>query len=60
MRLRKELDFEKQQFFNLTLTAEDRGVPSLISQTFVEMEVRIILSVPLNYNVMSLKTTTNK
>lgn len=52
LRLRKELDFEKQQFFNLTLTAEDRGVPSLISQTFVEMEVRIRLSVPLNYNVI--------
>lgn len=48
LRLRKELDFEKQQFFNLTLTAEDRGVPSLISQTFVEMEVCIRLSVPLN------------
>lgn len=40
LRLRKELDFEKQQFFNLTLIAEDRGVPSLISQTFVEVEVR--------------------
>lgn len=42
LRLRKELDFEKQQFFNLTLMAEDRGVPSLISQTFVEVEVRIL------------------
>lgn len=40
LRIRKELDFEKQQFFNLTLLAEDRGVPSLISQTFVEVEVR--------------------
>ncbi|XP_076607153.1 protocadherin Fat 3 [Chaetodon auriga] len=39
LRIRKELDFEKQQFFNLTLLAEDRGVPSLISQTFVEVEV---------------------
>ena len=39
LRIRKELDFEKQQFFNLTLVAEDRGVPSLISQTFVEVEV---------------------
>lgn len=39
MRIRKELDFEKQQFFNLTLIAEDRGIPSLISQTFVEVEV---------------------
>lgn len=43
LRLRKDLDFEKQQFFNLTLTAEDRGVPSLISQTFVEVEVCIRL-----------------
>lgn len=40
LRLRKELDFEKQQFFNLTVIAEDRGVPSFISQTFVEVEVR--------------------
>ncbi|XP_029303837.1 protocadherin Fat 3 [Cottoperca gobio] len=39
LRIRKELDFEKQQFFNLTLQAEDRGIPSLISQTFVEVEV---------------------
>ncbi|XP_047462473.1 protocadherin Fat 3 [Mugil cephalus] len=39
LRIRKELDFEKQQFFNLTLLAEDRGVPSLYSQTFVEVEV---------------------
>ncbi|XP_069001762.1 protocadherin Fat 3 [Embiotoca jacksoni] len=39
LRIRKELDFEKQQFFNLTLLAEDRGIPSLYSQTFVEVEV---------------------
>lgn len=39
LRIRKELDFEKQQFFNLTLLAEDRGTPSLRSQTFVEVEV---------------------
>uniref|UniRef100_A0A8C2Z7U2 FAT atypical cadherin 3 n=1 Tax=Cyclopterus lumpus TaxID=8103 RepID=A0A8C2Z7U2_CYCLU len=39
LRIRKELDFEKQPFFNLTLLAEDRGVPSLTSQTFVEVEV---------------------
>lgn len=39
LRIRKELDFEKQQFFNLTVLAEDRGVPSLRSQTFVETEV---------------------
>ncbi|CAI5643507.1 unnamed protein product [Oreochromis niloticus] len=39
LRIRKELDFEKQQFFNLTLLAEDRGIPSLRSQTFVELEV---------------------
>lgn len=49
LRLRKELDFEKQQFFNLTLTAEDRGAPSFISQTFVELEVRTntqIITIP--------------
>uniref|UniRef100_A0A4W6FZ14 FAT atypical cadherin 3 n=1 Tax=Lates calcarifer TaxID=8187 RepID=A0A4W6FZ14_LATCA len=39
LRIRKELDFEKQQFFNLTVLAEDRGVPSLRSETFVEVEV---------------------
>lgn len=39
LRIRKELDFEKQQSFNLTLLAEDRGTPSLKSQTFVEVEV---------------------
>ncbi|XP_068600655.1 protocadherin Fat 3 [Brachionichthys hirsutus] len=39
LRIRKELDFEEQQFFNLTLVSEDRGTPSLISQTFVEVEV---------------------
>ncbi|XP_040037255.2 protocadherin Fat 3 [Gasterosteus aculeatus] len=39
LRIRKELDFEKQQLFNLTVAAEDRGVPSLKSQTFVELEV---------------------
>lgn len=40
LRIRKELDFEKQSFFNLTLLAEDRGVPNLSSMTFVEVEVR--------------------
>ncbi|XP_028323053.1 protocadherin Fat 3 [Gouania willdenowi] len=39
LRIRRELDFESQQFFNLTLLAEDRGVPSLESQTFLEVEV---------------------
>uniref|UniRef100_A0A8D3B4U7 FAT atypical cadherin 3b n=1 Tax=Scophthalmus maximus TaxID=52904 RepID=A0A8D3B4U7_SCOMX len=39
LRITKELDFEKQQFFNLTILAEDRGIPSLRSQTFVEVEV---------------------
>ncbi|KAM4544779.1 protocadherin Fat 3 [Odontesthes bonariensis] len=39
LRLRKELDFETKQFFNLTILAEDRGVPRLRSQTFVEVEV---------------------
>lgn len=42
LRIRKELDFEKQHFFNLTVQAEDRGIPSLSSQTFVEVEVRNI------------------
>ncbi|KAM3868566.1 protocadherin Fat 3 [Diretmus argenteus] len=39
LRIGKELDYEKQQFFNLTLLAEDRGVPSLSAQTYVEVEV---------------------
>uniref|UniRef100_A0A673ATT1 FAT atypical cadherin 3b n=1 Tax=Sphaeramia orbicularis TaxID=375764 RepID=A0A673ATT1_9TELE len=39
LRLRKELDFEKQQLFNLTVLAEDRGAPTLSSLTFVEVEV---------------------
>uniref|UniRef100_A0A3B4ZIB6 Protocadherin Fat 3-like n=1 Tax=Stegastes partitus TaxID=144197 RepID=A0A3B4ZIB6_9TELE len=39
LRIRRELDFEKQPFFNLTLLAEDRGEPRLYSQTFVEVEV---------------------
>lgn len=44
LRIRKELDFERQQFYNLTLLAEDRGVPKLMSQTFVEVEVCNILT----------------
>lgn len=55
LRLRKELDFEKQQFFNLTLTAEDRGVPSLISQTFVEVEVCIV-----DHNLIQQQQQTSK
>ncbi|KAM9788478.1 LOW QUALITY PROTEIN: protocadherin Fat 3 [Neosynchiropus ocellatus] len=39
LRIRKELDFEKQPFFNLTVLAEDRGTPCLSSQTFLEIEV---------------------
>lgn len=39
LRIKKELDFETKQFFNLTVLAEDRGVPSLQSQTFAEIEV---------------------
>lgn len=58
LRLRKELDFEKQQFFNLTLTAEDRGTPSLISQTFVEVEV-CITSVDCNL-ILKTETSMNK
>ncbi|XP_054610682.1 protocadherin Fat 3 isoform X3 [Dunckerocampus dactyliophorus] len=39
LRVRKELDFEKQQFYNLTLLAEDRGKPTHSSQTYVEVEL---------------------
>ncbi|CAG5873449.1 unnamed protein product [Menidia menidia] len=39
LRLKKELDYETKQFYNLTVLAEDRGVPSLRSQTFAEVEV---------------------
>ncbi|KAK7925921.1 hypothetical protein WMY93_008231 [Mugilogobius chulae] len=39
LRIRMELDFEKQQFYNLSVLAEDRGAPSLRAQTFVEVEV---------------------
>ncbi|XP_076026861.1 protocadherin Fat 3-like, partial [Genypterus blacodes] len=39
LRVGKELDFEKQTFYNLTLLAEDKGAPSLSTQTFVEVEV---------------------
>uniref|UniRef100_A0AAV2JCE7 Protocadherin Fat 3-like n=1 Tax=Knipowitschia caucasica TaxID=637954 RepID=A0AAV2JCE7_KNICA len=39
LRIRMELDFEKQQFYNLSVLAEDRGSPSLRAQTFVEVEV---------------------
>ncbi|XP_061608209.1 protocadherin Fat 3 isoform X2 [Phyllopteryx taeniolatus] len=39
LRIRKELDFEKQPFYNLTLLAEDRGMPTLSSLTYVEVEV---------------------
>ncbi|XP_053703162.1 protocadherin Fat 3 isoform X3 [Synchiropus splendidus] len=39
LRIGKELDFEKQPFFNLTVLAEDRGTPCLSSQTFLEVEV---------------------
>lgn len=39
LRISKELDFETQQVFNLSVLAEDRGEPSLRSQTFVEVEV---------------------
>ncbi|XP_015235244.1 PREDICTED: protocadherin Fat 3-like [Cyprinodon variegatus] len=39
LRIGKELDFETKQFFNLTVLAEDRGISSLQSITFVEVEV---------------------
>uniref|UniRef100_A0A8C2BHM0 FAT atypical cadherin 3a n=1 Tax=Cyprinus carpio TaxID=7962 RepID=A0A8C2BHM0_CYPCA len=40
IRLTKELDFETQQFFNLTVRAKDKGRPvSLLSVSFVELEV---------------------
>lgn len=40
IRLTKELDYETQQFFNLTIRAKDKGRPvSLLSVSFVELEV---------------------
>uniref|UniRef100_A0A3Q2TJN6 FAT atypical cadherin 3 n=1 Tax=Fundulus heteroclitus TaxID=8078 RepID=A0A3Q2TJN6_FUNHE len=39
LRISKELDFETKQFFNLSVVAEDRGIPSLRSVTFLEIEV---------------------
>ncbi|XP_077448375.1 protocadherin Fat 3 isoform X3 [Stigmatopora argus] len=39
LRIRRELDFEKQPFYNLTLLAEDQGAPTLSSVTYVEVEV---------------------
>ncbi|XP_038549253.1 protocadherin Fat 3a isoform X2 [Micropterus salmoides] len=40
IRLAKELDYETQQFYNLTVKAKDKGRPvSLLSVTFVEVEV---------------------
>lgn len=40
IRLTKELDYEIQQFYNLTVKAKDKGKPvSLLSVTFVELEV---------------------
>ncbi|XP_064159770.1 protocadherin Fat 3a isoform X4 [Anguilla rostrata] len=40
IRLTKELDYEKQQFYNLTVRAKDKGRPvSLLSVSFVEVEV---------------------
>ncbi|KAM8768037.1 protocadherin Fat 3a isoform 8-T8 [Acanthopagrus schlegelii] len=40
IRLNKELDYETQQFYNLTVKAKDKGRPvSLLSVTFVEIEV---------------------
>ncbi|XP_066555368.1 protocadherin Fat 3 isoform X5 [Amia ocellicauda] len=40
IRLAKELDYEKQQFYNLTVRAKDKGRPvSLLSVSFVEVEV---------------------
>ncbi|KAM9852765.1 protocadherin Fat 3a isoform 2-T2 [Aulostomus maculatus] len=40
IRLTKELDYEMQQFYNLTVRAKDKGRPvSLLSVTYVEVEV---------------------
>uniref|UniRef100_A0A3B3S9R2 FAT atypical cadherin 3 n=1 Tax=Paramormyrops kingsleyae TaxID=1676925 RepID=A0A3B3S9R2_9TELE len=40
IRLNKELDYETQQFYNLTVRAKDKGRPvSLLSVSFVEVEV---------------------
>uniref|UniRef100_A0A672KD99 Protocadherin Fat 3-like n=1 Tax=Sinocyclocheilus grahami TaxID=75366 RepID=A0A672KD99_SINGR len=49
IRLTKELDYETQQFFNLTVRAKDKGRPvSLLSVSFVELEV-----VDVNENLYS-------
>ncbi|XP_032878328.1 protocadherin Fat 3 isoform X3 [Amblyraja radiata] len=40
VRLSRELDFEKQQFYNLTIRVKDKGRPiSLSSTSFIEIEV---------------------
>ncbi|XP_038617667.1 protocadherin Fat 3 isoform X2 [Tachyglossus aculeatus] len=40
IRLNRELDYEKQQFYNLTVRAKDKGRPvALSSVSFVEVEV---------------------
>ncbi|XP_059502533.1 protocadherin Fat 3a isoform X2 [Stegostoma tigrinum] len=40
VRLSKELDFEKQQFYNLTIHVKDKGRPiSLSSASFIEIKV---------------------
>ncbi|XP_077578530.1 protocadherin Fat 3a isoform X2 [Stigmatopora nigra] len=40
IRLSKELDYETQQFYNLSVRAKDKGKPvALLSVTFVEIEV---------------------
>lgn len=40
VRLMRELDYERQQFYNLTVKAKDKGKPvSLLSVTYVEIEV---------------------
>ncbi|XP_055370186.1 protocadherin Fat 3a isoform X5 [Betta splendens] len=49
IRLTKELDYETQQFYNLTVKAKDKGKPvSLLSVTYVEVEV-----VDVNENLYS-------
>ncbi|XP_030632872.1 protocadherin Fat 3a isoform X2 [Chanos chanos] len=40
IRLTRELDYETQQFYNLTVRAKDKGRPvSLLSVSFVELEI---------------------
>lgn len=49
LRVSKELDYEKTFLYNLTIAARDLGVPSLSSETFIVVEVRLIYYYLLNF-----------